>query len=155
MKKEIIILISVLVVIIGGFFFIKAKSKPAKKAIPTPMPEVEEVLPTVSEDEFNATLTPRYDKKAVILKIEKIPGGTKTIEYEMTYDTEGVERGVMGTITVKPEEKTINREILLGTCSKNVCVYDKNVEEIKLVLRIETDKGYKSWSKEFSLEGEE
>lgn len=155
MKKEIIVgAFILLIIVIGGFFFIKAKNKPEKKALPTPTPE-EEVLPTISDKEFNVTLTPRYDKKAVILKIEKFPLGTKIIEYEMTYNTDGVERGVMGMITVNPEEKIISREILLGTCSKNVCVYDKNVEKVKLVLRIETDKGYKSWSKEFLLESSE
>jgi len=154
MKKEVIIGILIVLTIAGAIFFLKTKNKPEKKALPTPTPE-EEVLPTISDDEFSATLTPRYDKKAVILKIEKIPKGTKMIEYEMTYDTEGVERGVMGTITVKPDDKTITREILLGTCSRNVCVYDKNVEKVKLVLRIETDKGFKSWSKEFLLEDTE
>lgn len=154
MKKEIIIGILAILIVGGGIFFLKPKNKPEKKFLPTPTPG-EEVLPTISEEEFSAILTPRYDKKAVILKITKIPKGTKTIEYEMTYDTDGVERGVMGTIAVKPEDETITREILLGTCSRNVCVYDKNVKEIKLGLRIETDKGFKSWSKDFSLESTE
>lgn len=152
MKKIIIITLIVLIIFgLGGYFIFARGKKQVKPVVSTPTPVEEETLPTISDKELIVDLTPRADRKAVFLKITKFPKGTTMIEYEMTYDTNGVERGVMGTINIKSDDELINREILLGSCSKNVCVYDKNVEKIKLVLRIETKEGTKSWSKEFSL----
>lgn len=152
-KSKIISFLTIL--IISGVLLSGCGKKPVTKVQPSLTPE-EETIPTVSPKEFEANITARADQKAVILTITKYPKTTTSMEYELTYDTDGVERGVMGTINVdQAGSDQITREILLGTCSKNVCVYDKNVKSIKLVLRIETSKGTQSWSKAFDINSTE
>lgn len=57
---------------------------------------------------------------------------TKTITYNLTYDSLKGKQGARGTIKVKPNTKTLSRSILFGTCSKKVCTYHKNIKNIKL-----------------------
>lgn len=133
MKKTALILIPILILLaVGWFFFLRngTSSSPAT-VVPTPTVEVVPIQDLAETNPYGIDLTPRYDKKAVFLKITAFPKDLKTIEYELTYEAREGSRGVLGTINYQGEEK-IRREILLGTCSKNVCRYDEGVEEVKL-----------------------
>lgn len=58
--------------------------------------------------------------------------------------TGSIDRGVMGTIDTKEKKGEYEQEILFGTCSKNVCKYDKGVENGTLTLHIRKgDKAYR------------
>lgn len=96
-----------------------------------------------------ALLLPRRDGNAINLNIKRVSsyGG---ITYELTYQSEGIDRGVQGTIDTGSKSNEYNQEILFGTCSKGDtfstrhCVFDKGVENGTLVLKIqEGDKIYK------------
>ena len=54
-----------------------------------------------------------------------------------------VDRGVKGDIDTKDKKGEYEQEILFGTCSKNVCKYDKGVENGTLTLHIK--KGNKAF----------
>lgn len=54
-----------------------------------------------------------------------------------------IDRGVSGTIATKDKKGEYEQEILFGTCSKNVCKYDKGVENGTLTLHIK--KGNKAY----------
>lgn len=56
---------------------------------------------------------------------------------------ESIDRGVSGTIDTKDKKGEYEQEILFGTCSKNVCKYDKGVENGTLTLHIK--KGNKAF----------
>ncbi|MBI2018973.1 hypothetical protein HYS96_04720 [Candidatus Daviesbacteria bacterium] len=47
-----------------------------------------------------------------------------------------IDRGVIGTINVSEKKGEYEQEILFGTCSKNICKYDKGVENGTLTLHI-------------------
>ncbi len=134
MKKAVLIIVPVLIILaVGGFFFLKKDSSPQVGVEPTPVVEEIPVQSLVETNLYGLSLSPRSDKKAVFLKITSFPEGVNTIEYELTYDAKEGPRGVLGTINYKGEDK-IQREILLGTCSKNVCRYDEGVKKVTLTI---------------------
>ncbi len=88
-------------------------------------------------------LTPRPDGNALVLVLKRT-SGFDLISYELAYNAEGIDRGVIGEINTKEKRGEYTQEILFGTCSKNVCKYDKGVENGTLILHIRKGKlGYK------------
>lgn len=148
-KKNLILIIIVLAILLVSLLIFKAKRGREIEVSPTPTPTI--ALPPVGE-EVEVSLTPRYDKKAVILKISQIPPETTSIDYELSYETsEGLPRGVLGTLHLKEGEGSVEREIVLGTCSRNVCVYDTGVEKVNLVLKFNFPQGSSQFQKEYEL----
>lgn len=120
-------------------------------------------LPTEEVDlEFDpsgvyAILEPRRDGNAINLNIFRV-ASYESINYELAYQSAGstadegiglVDRGVQGTIEAKDgynpstsKKSEYRQEILFGTCSKGdtfsirSCVFDKNVENGTLILKI-------------------
>jgi len=110
-------------------------------------------------------LSPRRDGNALVLNLKRT-SSYDSISYELAYtstpqetivkgtkisdDGEGgrvsgsIDRGVRGTIDTKEKKGEYQQEILFGTCSKNVCKYDKGVENGTLTLIIRKgNKAYK------------
>lgn len=115
---------------VGGFFaYQKFVIGTASQQI------VEEVdLPFDPEGPY-ALLFPRRDGNALVLIIKRTASYDE-ITYELSYNSEGIDRGVMGTIKTDDRRGEYEQEILFGTCSKNVCKYDKDVENGTLTLHI-------------------
>jgi len=156
MKKTTILIIIILIVMLiaGGFIFSKTLSNKGPKATPTPTPK-ENIIETIPNDSLNIKLEPRYDKKAVTIITEGLlEKGFKEFEYEISYDTEdGLTQGSFSREPITITNNPFEREILLGTCSKNVCKYDKGVKNIKLTFRLKDNGGKtKIWEKEFNIE---
>lgn len=108
-----------------------------------------------------ALLFPRRDGNAVVLNIKRT-SSYDSISYDLAYisnaletaisgtkvldEGEGessggsIDRGVSGTIETKEKKGEYEQEILFGTCSKNVCKYDKGVENGTLTLHIKKGK---------------
>lgn len=148
--KTTVILVLVLGVlwILGWLGIQKFTTKPIG-----PVPEVD--LSFDPEGPF-ALLFPRRDGNALVLNLKRT-SSYDSISYELAYtsnpdetviqggkvsqDEEGsttgsIDRGVMGTIETKEKKGEYEQEILFGTCSKNVCKYDKGVENGTLTLHI-------------------
>ena len=109
-----------------------------------------------------AQLFPRRDGNALTLNLKRTASYDE-ISYELAYTSESdesivsgnitedgeggsggsIDRGVMGTIDTKSKKGEYEQEILFGTCSKNVCKYDKGVENGTLTLKIK--KGGKAF----------
>lgn len=104
-----------------------------------------------------AALFPRRDGNALVLNLKRT-SSYDSISYELAYTSssdevavqgnkslsdgeggsigEAIDRGVQGTIDTKDKKGEYEQEILFGTCSKNVCKYDKGVENGTLTLHI-------------------
>ncbi|MDP3998003.1 MAG: hypothetical protein Q8P89_00095 [bacterium] len=152
MKKAALIVAPILIILVlGGSLIAKKSFQPPQVPVITPTPTVESVpVQTLEESNpYGVDLTPRSDKKAVSLGITSFPVGLKIIEYELTYEAKEGPRGVLGTINYKNEDK-IERQILLGTCSKNVCRYDEGVSEVTLTIVFRAERTEKFQGK-FSL----
>ncbi|TSC54409.1 MAG: Uncharacterized protein LiPW31_133 [Microgenomates group bacterium LiPW_31] len=144
MKKFLPIIIAVIIVLIlgiGGFLIIKSKKTSAPS---TSKPQEEAIIETPLEERPYVTLTPRADGKEFTMDIGRIKN-TQTVEYELVYLSQGLSRGVIGSIDLKGETN-ISRKLLLGTCSKNVCKYDEGVTEGTLTLRFRGPEGTRKFT---------
>ncbi len=90
-----------------------------------------------------ALLFPRRDGNALVLNLKRT-ASYDGISYELAYNAEGIDRGVIGAIDTKGKKGEYEQEILFGTCSKNVCKYDTGVENGTLTLHIRKgDKAFR------------
>lgn len=105
-----------------------------------------------------AMLFPRRDGNALNLSLKRT-GSYDKISYELAYVAStdeqkipgerseegesisgGIDRGVVGEVDTSKKKTEYEQEILFGTCSKNVCKYDKGVENGTLTLHIKKGK---------------
>lgn len=151
MKKNLKIVLIVLIALglIGGgaFFLFKAK-KPVEEIA---APKLEGVpIETTLEERPYVTLTPRTDGHELTLEISRIKNA-QTIEYELVYFSAGLSRGVIGSIDLDGEA-AVERKLLLGTCSRNVCKYDEDITEGTLTLRFRAPDGVRKFIADFNLQ---
>ncbi len=145
-----VVLLSVVVlIIISAKFFIKSKNTPGAGTV-TPTEVVEQAVPTI-DSSVNVSLTKIAGGKEVSLSVAGIPSGTKSVDYELSYETEkqGLQ-GVIGSIKIG-SEKSFEKQLTLGTCSSGTCVYHQVTGPIKLDLRFSGDYGEKTFEKEVIL----
>lgn len=152
MKKKlpILLLACFLVLLLLFVFFIRSQKKE------TPGETKKEKTSTIiSIDKLPeserpiVSLTSRPDGRELTLSIENLKN-IKTVEYELVYLTEGVQRGVIGSVSLKQGETSLSRNLLLGTCSRGVCRYDKDVTGGTLTVIFRNQKTYK-FVKDFNL----
>lgn len=155
-----VILLAIFILLLFGGFFAFQKFTNKSDA------EVEEIDLSFDVEGPYAILSPRRDGNAVLLNLKRT-ASYDSITYELAYtsiadetkvagnkvvdDGESkdlknlgaIDRGVAGSIDTKDKKGEYEQEILFGTCSKNVCKYDKGVENGTLTLHIK--KGKKSF----------
>ncbi len=139
-------LVVILLLILGGAGFGVSKYLEVK---PENLPTEEVDLSFAPEGPY-AILEPRRDGNAINLNIYRV-AAYDSINYELSYQSSGstadegvgnIDRGVQGTIEAKDKRNEYRQEILFGTCSKPdtfiiaSCVFDKNVENGTLILKI-------------------
>lgn len=158
--KMTVILLAIFILLLFGGFFAFQKFTNKSDA------EVEEIDLSFDAEGPYAILSPRRDGNAVLLNLKRT-ASYDAITYELAYtsiadetqvsgnkvvdDGESkdlknlgaIDRGVAGSIDTKDKKGEYEQEILFGTCSKNVCKYDKGVENGTLTLHIK--KGKKSY----------
>ncbi len=112
------------------------------KPIPTVGPDVKVSLGSVTRGQ------------EVKLVVDGVPADTTSIEYEFTYSTKEQEsEGIFSTArptkgdTVFPA--TFERQITLGTCSRNVCRYHVITSDITVRLKFEGKYGSALFEKKF------
>lgn len=151
MKNKNAMIISVIVLIVvlgGGFLLVKNLTKPVAEN--TEEASFAENLPPV-DSSVSVNLEAKGDNTAVVLSVSNIPQGTESIEYELSYNNEeGLPKGALGKIDLDGKQEIV-RDILLGTCSKNVCTYDKGVTSVNLVLKFNHPDGASQFTKEYPL----
>jgi len=97
----------------------------------------------------------RLEDNTVNLTIENMDENIESLSYEITYDSQGLIKGVnSGSKPIEIENhKKFEREVYMGTCSRNVCKPDEGVTTISLSLEFNYKDDKKSqFSKDFSLE---
>ncbi len=83
----------------------------------------------------------RSDRRALLVDFKNLRE-VKTIEYVLTYNTNGSVQGVTGTID-SPTEKSLSRELVFGTESKGVFTYHTNITGMKFEVTITLTSGKK------------
>lgn len=149
-KITLIFILAIILLIVGALFLFRNVVSPATEV---PLQEVD--LPFDAEGPF-ALLFPRRDGNALVLNLKRT-ASYDSISYELAYTSlpdesvsedvaEGssIDRGVVGNIDTKSKKGEYEQEVLFGTCSKNVCKYDKGIENGTLTLHIRKgDLAYK------------
>src|SRR5258708_7586002 len=119
-----LVAILVLIILSGFLVYTKFLAKPKAQILQ----EVD--LPFDPSGPY-AILTPRRDGNAVVLNIKRV-SSYSAISYELTYQSEGIDRGVQGNLNTKDKKAEYTQEILFGTCSTtdtfNIkhCFFDTN-----------------------------
>ena len=154
MNKKILLIISAILLLIIVVVMFMRKSSSQKEQEVTVVPTPTKVLEKIeAQDVGDISLTPRYDKKAATLKIKRVSERIDTAEYEFQYETiDGKNQGVLGRIDLSTQ-KDILKEILLGTCSKNVCRYDTATKGILTIKFTGPDSFEKVFQKEYDFTG--
>lgn len=138
-QKVIIGTIAAILLIVGGGFFFMSSNK---KAVQAPLEQVpmEEKVTLIKPEEIGISLTQSSDNRKIILEVANTEG-LSGFDYELSYISKGdIPRGVIGHIDIKQVGKLVRQEITLGTCS-DVCHYDEDVSDIKLILKVTKTDG--------------
>lgn len=85
-----------------------------------------------------ASVSFRKDRKAIYLNLWGL-NAVSTVTYQLMYNASGIPQGAIGTIT--PKSSSASRELLFGTCSKNVCRYHTNITSAKITVSLKTKTG--------------
>lgn len=148
---KITVVLALALVLLGGFGYLGIQKFTSNSG-----GSVEEIDLNFDAEGPYALTFPRKDGNALILNLKRTSSYDE-ISFELAYtskvdetavqgnkileDGEGevggtIDRGVVGTIDTKEKKGEYEQEILFGTCSKNVCKYDKGVENGTLTLYI-------------------
>lgn len=141
-----------LLLVITGLIVYKAVA-PAEDVAPVEE-EITELLPAADPTiVVNAAFSKAKDN-TVVLTVSALASKYTTVGYELTYDSQGLIKGVNSGS--KPVEVAgtdgFEREVYLGTCSRNVCKPDLGVTKVTVVMEFTDMAGKKSqFSKDFDL----
>ena len=156
-KATVILAIVLILVAVGGVYAFGRFTSKSEGPL-------EEVDISFDAEGPYAALFPRRDGNALVLNLKRT-GSYDGISYELAYTSKAdetvvagskisddednknsldtIDRGVVGNIDTKEKKGEYEQEILFGSCSKNVCKYDKGVENGTLTLHIK--KGNKAY----------
>ncbi|MFH1186684.1 MAG: hypothetical protein V1697_00760 [Candidatus Levyibacteriota bacterium] len=138
-KKVLIPLIAIVIVILVGGGIYLSNQRNNSDSLPSIEPTIE-VIPTIIPEDIGLTLSPGVDGKRVYMEIANTNDIT-SVDYELSYtSTDDIPRGAIGHIDIKNPGQKLKQEIILGTCS-DVCHYDKDIRDIKLVVKITKTDG--------------
>ncbi len=150
-QKKLVAIVAAVVVLLVGVVFVmgqRGESGEAENNEST-LPEGRR-LPTV-EKSVKVAVEKTPDGRKVVMTISGIPNKYNSIDYELSYDTaDNIPRGVLGSIKATGPE--VEKEIVLGSCSTNVCTYDEGVEKVSVSLKFNSREGSRIFEKDFKLE---
>lgn len=102
-------------------------------SIITPTPTIISELVTATPE---ATFALSNDKKTVSFSVNNIFGYDK-LSYELSYDAFSSVKGLLGSdIDISSTDKFEKNSLDLATCSGEVCTYDQDVKNFKLIITL-------------------
>ncbi len=164
LNKKIIILILIavaVVLLVAGFLYF---NKSAVNVQTDQNQSMDTDIQELSPEDIGLELSASPDRNKVQFKISNLSDIIE-VAYELNYEADSsekdisegaearIQRGVTGEAKLNPGDSEYQSPWLdLGSCSKNVCRYDKGVNSVNIILKITKDnnKIYKT-EKEFIL----
>jgi hypothetical protein len=122
----------VLVFVVATVFFLTLTGVLQAKRLLPQLKSTSATGTTTSSGVVNIRVKFRSDRKAIIGTFTNI-SVAKSIDYILTYKTNGVEQAAVGSVSPTSPNPQI-RELLFGTCSSRVCRYDGNITDAKFVV---------------------
>ena len=156
-NKQLYIIAAVLALVLIGiiaFIVLKGKKQTVQQADTTGQTKKQqEIIPTV-DSSVSVEVAGKPDKKHFGMKVQGIPSGTKSMEYEITYQTkDGGLPGISSSFDLKPDQDTYEKDdFLLGTCSTGgKCVYHEVVSPLSVTIKFIGSYGERLFQKDFDL----
>jgi len=150
MKKNMMYGVIGALILLGVGIGIFISRQEPKKIEQVQKKEEVDAIPTVDSSTV-VTLKSLQGNKEILLEGKGVPSGTSSIDYELSYDTQGQgKQGVIGTIS-DITGNTFEKQMTLGTCSSGRCVYHEVIGSIQVTLKFTGDYGERILIKEFSL----
>jgi len=150
MKKNMMYGVIGALILLGVGIGIFISRQEPKKIDQVQKKEEVDAIPTVDSSTV-VTLKSLQGNKEILLEGKGVPSGTSSIDYELSYDTQGQgKQGVIGTIS-DITGNTFEKQMTLGTCSSGRCVYHEVIGSIQVTLKFTGDYGERILIKEFSL----
>ena len=137
-----------LIIIVIFLFLINLPSKTYAKVLPQVRQSAKVTIPRVGVTGISVTPRFRGDRKALLVYFGNLQNATN-VSYVLIYRTQGRDEGAGGS--VRPSEgNSTSRELLFGTCSKNVCTYHQSITNMKLEVTGQLKSG-KSFTKRYRI----
>jgi len=154
-KKIIIGVVAALVILLGvtGFVVYKTLFGQAKPAV-VQQDEVVDIEPQVASSIIVDAKKSTKADNTVVISVSGMAEKMSTVGYELTYDSKGLIKGVNsgGKPLDVTGKDTFERDVYMGTCSRNVCTPDGGVTKVSVALEFTDTQGKKSqFSKDFEL----
>lgn len=136
---------AILLILVIFLFKLITKPKTSEgEAISTPAP-IGKSLDTLDENlRPKVDIRSRADNKALIITFSNLKNFS-SLQYELSYLTKDeIPQGVIGSPIKLTGEDSIEKELLLGTCSGTVtlkCRYDEDVHQISLSIKYVDQSG--------------
>jgi hypothetical protein len=153
-KKTIGIILGIVVLLLAGTGFAVYRVLFTQKP---PAPAAEDVVDTVPQVDASVIVNAKKStvkNDAIVLSVSGMAGKMNSIGYEVSYESKGLVKGVNSgskPIDVAGSD-TFEREIYLGTCSRNVCTPDPGVTKVSIDLKFtDTSEKVSTFSKDFEL----
>lgn len=121
-------------------FLIPIQGIYAAKILPQSKSNSKTVVKKSQGTGINVTPKLRRDRQALIVYFGNLQNA-QSISYMLIYKTNGQEEGAGGS--VKPSEENATRELLFGTCSRNVCRYHPNITNMGFEVTAQLTSGKK------------
>lgn len=143
MKKILpFLLIGVVLILVAVIFLVIRKDSENQEKVDEVVEEEENYVEVPLPQRPYITLSPRSDGHELKLSVSNF-GSIPSLEYKLEYLAGDMERGVGPSKITLKGEKSLTRDLLLGSCSKNVCKYDENVIGGKITIILRGDKPQK------------
>lgn len=141
MKRFVLIVLTVL------FTFAFSNEVAFAKTLPQAKSAKPAIKKTATGGNVTVSARLRADRKALNVTFGNLLSAT-SVNYTLIYTQSGQEEGAGGSI--KPDTSTVTRELLFGTCSKNVCRYHSNIKNMRLEVVSKLKSG-KTSTKRFKI----
>lgn len=148
-KKLLVItgIVVVLLLVLGGVFVLSKRT--GKSTQSDPNPTQSQVVGKLSPEEIGLKLVSGNNNQRVRVIVEKV-SDIKALEYDISYDADipaselapgetggKVERGFSDEAMITSSQSRYeSKDFDLGSCSRNVCRYDKGIEEVRIILKV-------------------
>lgn len=152
MKKAFPLIVGAIIIISLVVGFLVARNLTGQKSQPVVEEEPQEVLPLADSSILVDVSKSKSQANAILLSVKGLKGKMKTVAYELTYDSQGITQGVSAKPIEVDGKDAFDRDIYLGTCSRNVCRPHPGVTSVSVTLLFTDQSGQKSqFSKEYPL----
>lgn len=152
MKNRLPIIIIAVVILAGASGLVLYKTAFAPKPKPQIIEEQMESIPPADSSILVDVAKSKTQANAVLLSVKGMAGKMKTVAYELTYDSQGITQGVSAKPVEVDGKDAFERDIYLGTCSRNVCRPHVGVTKVSVTLLFTDVNDKKSqFSKEYPL----